>query len=195
MSCNPHVKILERGEASPIIHWPKPGRRRGRMRRAFTLIELLVVIAIIGVLVGLLLPAVQSARASARLAQCRNNLKQMGIALHAYHTARGVLPMSAVVGNGNGQGQSCFALILRDIEQQPLYNAYNFSIENSAPANSTVVGVRIDTFICPQNPLPSDPLAASQVRKVDGTAYTGSSLFAKTHYAANWGGGRTNWGT
>ena len=67
-----------------------------RNRRAFTLVELLVVIAIIGVLVGLLLPAVQAARASARNLQCKNNLKQMGVGLQSYHTARKEFPQGGV---------------------------------------------------------------------------------------------------
>ena len=96
------------------------------MRRAFTLIELLVVIAIIGVFVGLLVPAVQSARSAARRAQCQNNLKQIGIALSSYLRARNVLPMSAVAGTGHGINQSCFMLIMPELEQRPMYNAYNF---------------------------------------------------------------------
>jgi prepilin-type N-terminal cleavage/methylation domain-containing protein len=128
------------------------------MRRAFTLIELLVVIATIGALVGLLVPAVQSARSAARRAQCQNNLKQLALALDSYLTSRSVLPMSAVAGNGHGVNQSCFAMILPEIEQGPLFNAYNFLVENYDRSNTTVVATQIATLVCPENPLPSDPV-------------------------------------
>src|SRR4051794_41400290 len=106
-----------------------------RRQRGFTLIELLVVIAIIAVLISLLLPAVQAAREAARRAQCVNNLKQIGLAIHNYHTANSTFPM----GNSlNVQGPtpadlalwnawSSHGLMLGYMEQQPLYNAINFS--------------------------------------------------------------------
>ena len=164
------------------------------MRRAFTLIELLVVIAIIGVLVGLLMPAVQSARSAARRAQCQNNLKQIGVALSSYLGQRNVLPMSAVAGTGHGINQSCFMLILPQLEQQPLYNSYNFLVENYDPSNSTAVGTKISAYMCPENSLPTDNLASNLIQRFDGTFYPAGSSFAKSNYAANWGGSQNTLG-
>jgi len=168
------------------------------MRRAFTLIELLVVIAIIGVLVGLLVPAVQSARSAARRAQCQNNLKQIGIALSSYLSQRNVLPMSAVWGTGHGNNQSCFLLIMPELEQRPLYAAYNFFVENYDPANSTVVGTAIPNFLCPETPLSTDNLPSAQIQQFVETTislYPAGSSFAKCNYAANWGGSQNPLGS
>src|SRR5262245_46775846 len=110
-------------------------------RRAFTLIELLVVIAIIAVLIALLLPAVQMAREAARRTQCRNNLKQIGLALHNYHASHQVFPpgcqqqrcnQSTVVeppiGNGmeNWGSFSGQSMLLPYLDQTPVYNGINF---------------------------------------------------------------------
>jgi prepilin-type N-terminal cleavage/methylation domain-containing protein/prepilin-type processing-associated H-X9-DG protein len=164
------------------------------MRRAFTLIELLVVIAVLGVLVGFVVPAVQSARSAARRMQCQNNLKQLALAVNSYLTSRSVLPMSAVAGIGHGLNQSCFAMILPEIEQGPLFNAYNFLVENYDRANTTVVASQIAALLCPENPLPRDPMASDQVRTAAGTGYPSGSAFARNHYAANWGGSYTEYG-
>ena len=89
---------------------------RHPIRRGFTLIELLVVIAIIAVLIALLLPAVQAAREAARRAQCVNNLKQMGIALHNYHDVNGTFPVDRFNGPVFGSytyGLDCYSAMVR----------------------------------------------------------------------------------
>jgi prepilin-type N-terminal cleavage/methylation domain-containing protein/prepilin-type processing-associated H-X9-DG protein len=165
------------------------------MRRAFTLIELLVVIAVVGVLTGLLLPAVQSARSAAHRSQCQNNLKQLALAFTSYLTSRDALPMSAVSGSGRGVNQSCFAMILPEIEQQPLFDAYNFLVENYDPANTTVTATQIATLLCPENPLPRTPMPSSAVYTAAGETYPPGSAFARNNYGANWGGSYTEYGS
>ena len=166
-----------------------------RRARGFTLIELLVVISIIGVLVALLLPAVQAAREAARRTQCINNIKQLSLATQNYHSTHGLFPMSSVNGNGHGLGQTCFTLILPYLEQKPLHAAYNFQLEFWTTANSTVVATQLATMICPSNPQ-IEPRPASDLKSLTGTPPTvpGTSIFARNHYAANWGGGRGTWG-
>jgi prepilin-type processing-associated H-X9-DG protein len=156
--------------------------------RAITLVELLVVVAVVGVMVALLLPAVREARAAARAESCDRNLKMMALALHNYHTTWNVLPMSQVQGEGHGNGHSVFAAILPFVEQTPIYNMYNFHLENWQAANQTVVREKVDTFICPDNP-DINLVRAAEVRYPESR-----SAFAKGHYGANWGGGRGPWG-
>jgi prepilin-type N-terminal cleavage/methylation domain-containing protein/prepilin-type processing-associated H-X9-DG protein len=127
-------------------------------KRGFTLIELLVVIAIIGVLIALLLPAVQAAREAARRAQCTNNMKQIGLALHNYSSAHGVFPMGRERGpyDGHGRCYSAYAMILPQLDQTPAFNAINFdhSPDNgpsgtSVPENTTVMNLVIGSLLCP----------------------------------------------
>jgi prepilin-type N-terminal cleavage/methylation domain-containing protein/prepilin-type processing-associated H-X9-DG protein len=131
-------------------------------RKAFTLIELLVVIAIIAVLIALLLPAVQAAREAARRAQCVNNLKQIGIALHNYISAQNVLPPGRINTHiaGFGDCWGMYAQLLPQLEQQVLFNACNFSLPpdvDDSPsvtlglANSTVYSTFINTLLCPSD--------------------------------------------
>ncbi len=125
---------------------------RGSQRRGLTLIELLVTVAVIGLVLALAFPLVQTARAAARRASCVKNLRQIGLALHNYHSQQGVLPMSRVVGNGRGNDTSAFMSLLPYVEQIPLYNAYNFWLEPWHVTNETVARATVATYLCPDNP-------------------------------------------
>jgi prepilin-type N-terminal cleavage/methylation domain-containing protein len=124
-------------------------------RKAFTLIELLVVIAIIAVLIALLLPAVQQAREAARRSQCKNNLKQIGLALHNYHDSFRVLPpgwIGVTAGAPNIEGLNGWgwgARILPYVDQAPLYHQLNFNVSVSATENSTQRVIPLSVYRCP----------------------------------------------
>jgi prepilin-type N-terminal cleavage/methylation domain-containing protein len=126
-------------------------------RQGFTLIELLVVIAIIAILISLLLPAVQSAREAARRLQCKNNLKQIGLALHNYHDVHLGFPPAFVsdVGSGGttpGGEWSIHSRILPYLDQANLYNLADLSLAYDDPANGDIAIQRVDTFLCPSEP-------------------------------------------
>lgn len=151
-------------------------------RRAFTLIELLVVIAIIGVLVALLLPAVQQAREAARRSQCLNNLKQLGLALHNYIDAAGVLPPPVTIGqNPDGSllwhGWSGLARLLPFMDQNERFGGLNFDVRYSDPANSTMTYANFGSYLCP-----SDPKAYDRLVELDDFEF-----HHNTNYAFNRG--------
>ncbi|AMV17036.1 DUF1559 domain-containing protein [Planctomyces sp. SH-PL14] len=138
-------------------------------RRGFTLIELLVVIAIIAVLVAILLPAVQQAREAARKSQCQNNLKQIGIALHSYHEAHGVLPYASAAHGNCGPvttNHTGWISLLPYVDQGPLFNKFDMNQASgnwnwggfplagggvSGTGNGPLTGTRLVTLLCPSD--------------------------------------------
>jgi prepilin-type N-terminal cleavage/methylation domain-containing protein/prepilin-type processing-associated H-X9-DG protein len=172
-------------------------------RRAFTLIELLVVIAIIAVLIALLLPAVQAAREAARRASCVSNMKQLGLAVHNYTSIHNVVVPGRIWSAGpfgctrNSTFSGCqstnwFVLLLPQMEQQSLFNAFNFALGTEGPnnvgftANSTVTATQVNIMACPTD---------RQNQFQYATSYKGGALskplMSKGNYAVSWG--NTNW--
>jgi prepilin-type N-terminal cleavage/methylation domain-containing protein/prepilin-type processing-associated H-X9-DG protein len=175
----------------------------GASSKGFTLIELLVVIAIIAVLIALLLPAVQAAREAARRAQCVNNLKQIGLAIHNYISTNDVVPPTGMTDNLNPpgvddylspQGAGFKVRILPFIEQQPLYDSYNFMVGDrkssylkvSTVINATIITTVMKGYLCPSDTFVggSDVIAVS--------SKTNTVLIADSNYPINGGTNRQN---
>ncbi|MDB5392167.1 MAG: hypothetical protein JWM11_7813 [Planctomycetaceae bacterium] len=136
----------------------KSGVAMSRRPVGFTLIELLVVIAIIAVLIALLLPAVQQAREAARRSQCKNNLKQIGLAMHNYHDSALRFPPGSYVP---GHSTNAWTSILPNADQAPLYSKLIFSQgwswigqSGGGPNAAVVDGAKIPYMVCPSSPLP-----------------------------------------
>lgn len=180
----------------------------GYRRKAFTIIELLVVIAIIAILVSLLLPAVQQAREAARRTQCKNNLKQIGLALHNYESTHRVFPPSCILnpvpdgmaygisyGDAYRVGPPGFGwgvCLLPFLEQSPLYNQFNFNDAVWSPGNAPAAATKVTVFLCPSATGGSDGFNIQQeldsTHGVDMTRNDGSKIFfAHSHYVTNAG--------
>lgn len=171
-----------------------------RLRRAFTLIELLVVIAIIAILIALLLPAVQQAREAARRSQCKNNLKQLGLAMHNYHDTFGFFPHNH--GRANQVPNvatefkefSWLAMALPYLDQAPMYNRIDWNPvggnqnHNALGVNAQLRQTVIPVFLCPSNDMPS--IRPNQTN--GGYRWNGASNAAGTDYVGSlghiWGG-------
>ncbi len=146
-----------------------------RIRRGFTLIELLVVIAIIAVLVALLLPAVQQAREAARRSQCKNNLKQLGLALSDYHDTSNIFPCG-VYANGLNSALSGFPSnmswmpsLLPLLDQQALYEGLVPYMETRASSNfpTQLMNTRISSLMCPSDPFSGKQTGVNNAAKAD----------------------------
>jgi len=182
-------------------------KRIMRRRRAFTLIELLVVIAIIAVLIALLLPAVQAAREAARRAQCVNNLKQLGLAVHNYHSTNNAIPADGMflgsaysttpgVGPGWGWASAWTVALLPNMEGQSLFNAFNSNQPPDAADNYTTGFSQVASLLCPSDSIkqrPADPWGANSYHGNHGgpgviSNWSGTIVQNYTTYPAAWWG-------
>ena len=175
--------------------------------RGFTLIELLVVIAIIAILIALLLPAVQQAREAARRSTCKNNMKQIGLALHNYHDTHGVFPIgSGINGTGNvatdcegarsGTRAPWTVLILPFLDQANIYNLFNFEAQFrctsttsvSSSANNNAVNENVDAYHCPSF-VAADHRHTNYFGVMGGDEDQASCISATRHGRAFWSNG------
>ena len=168
------------------------------VRHAFTLIELLVAIAIIAILIALLLPAVQAAREAARATQCRNNTKQIVLALHNYHDRMNVFPSGWTAEQPrNHHGWGWGAMILPELEQSALFNALSMAEPITSNNNKPVLMTQVSTYLCPSDPF--SQTATVRVQEPEFFRGLGDSAFffhppppklfevAKSNYAAVFG--------
>lgn len=156
-----------------------------KRHRGFTLIELLVVIAIIAILVSLLLPAVQQAREGARRAQCKNNLRQIGLALQNYHSSFNIFPPGYVSGapypaTTNGWGWC--AMLLPHLDQTNLYDTIDFKLPLEHLTNQAAVATKLPFFLCP-----TDQIGSGIFEITDATGSVVVASAAAASYAATVG--------
>jgi prepilin-type processing-associated H-X9-DG protein len=177
------------------------GIREEERMRGLRPIDWILIIGIAGVTMALCLPAIYSTHCTGgRRAQCLNNERQLALALLAYANRLGVFPPSAIEGDAPGRGQSCILDVLPDLDEQDMYNSYNVSLPNwstvpngKGPSNAHISAAELAILRCPSNP-DVDPTPSEQVQGLNGSSLPGGELFAKAHFAVNWGGGRHGWG-
>lgn len=125
-----------------------------RHRRGFTIVELLVAITVIAILIALILPAVQQAREAARRTGCRNNLKQIGLAIHNYHDAHRTFPPGGITIGGwqdSLNGSTWTVAILPYLDQATLYGRYSFAHFNESPENAAIREQHVPVMSCPSD--------------------------------------------
>ena len=150
------------------------------LRIAFTLVELLVVIAIIGTLMALLVPAVQMAREAARRAQCANNLRQLALAAHNYHTLHRSFPPGLNqfehYYSPRYRGTSLFAFLLPHFEQEPLAARWNYEtpLENVQGGAAAAAATVIASLVCPADRITENPAVQSDGKYLGITSYGGN---------------------
>ena len=159
------------------------------MRQNFRVVDLMFVIGISALLFGLMVPALQMGSRCVCRIQCQNNLKNIALALNAYQIRQEAYPASYLTSLGH----SFVPFLLPDLDEQTLYNEYNFSQSNLAEENRKVIDKRMNVLVCPVASN-GDSIPAAEVLTGCGQGMSGNSLFAPTHYAINWGGGRGEWG-
>lgn len=172
--------------------------RSGRSRPAFTLIEILVVIGLIGLLAALILPAVQSAREAARRSWCGNNLRQIGLALHQYHTTHDSFPLGELLSYDpryTPVDRPCAAVlldrsfhtaILPYLEQMPLYYSINADVSIFSPENTTIFSSAVGTYSCPSDPDSGRPRTGFPLARLplfQGNPYAAPMPVTSTSYA------------
>ncbi len=183
------------------------------LRRGFTLIELLVVIAIIAILIALLLPAVQQAREAARRVECRNHLKQIGLALHNYHDEHNLFPPGYVRSTNDSSNTTGYrsgfgwgTMILPFMDMRPLYDDLGAHFGSEPTAAGASIRKRLSTFECPSDnmeshvtyqevgttmgpdpscPTPSDPMACPPQELADNPQT--KTFGARSSYVGNFG--------